>query len=194
MKEKEPKSVSEKQDKPEKLLKNKTLDTTKKYKLKILQQSSCINANCLNQVFSQENDVITFHFYALEIVAKDKYVNGKLFSSKKGLSNNKSFGIITQEDFGIIPNFKLLNPQVINEKAFNIEIIQIKYQKRRKIKSKSFKSFVTFHQKLFDDLYSRKDSSVIDISRVLIGDVDERRYLIAPIMKTENGWDFVNRI
>lgn len=178
----------------EKLLKNKTLNTTKKYKLKILQQTSCVNAKCLNKLYSNENDIITFHFYSIEIVAKDKYVDGKLFSSKKGINSDKSFGIITQEYLGEIPNLKLLNPLVINEKAFNIEYVEIKYQKRRKLKKNSFNCFITFHQKLFEDLYLIKDSIPYDISRILVGDAEERRYLIAPIIRFENGWDFVKKL
>lgn len=173
------------------MLKNKTLNSTKKYQLGILQQSSCINADILNKQFSQENDIVTFHCYIIEIVRKDKYVDGKLFSSKKGLINEECFGIITQEDFGVIPSFKLLNPLVINEKAFNIEYVDIKYHKKRRIKKQSFKCFLTFHQKLFDDLYLRKDSPIVDISRLFIGDNDERRYLITPIFRSKGGWDFV---
>lgn len=176
----------------DKILKNKTLNTTKKYGLGILQQWGCVNADCLNLPYNIENEILTFHFYSIEMVRKDKYLDGTVFTSKKDLVIQESFGILTQEDFGVIPSFKLLNPFFINEKSFGIEFIEIKYQRKRRIKKQSFNLFVTFHQKLFDDLYNRKDNTnIIDFARLFNIENNERRYLIAPIIRTKNGWDFV---
>ena len=176
----------------DKVLKNKTLNSTKKYGLGILQQWGGVNAECLNRPYHLENEILSFHLYSIEIIRKDKYLEGSLFTSKNDLIYPQSFGILTQDDFGAIPSFKLLNPLVINENSFCIEYIEIKYQRKRRIKKQSFSLFATFHQKLFDDLYSRKfNNVVIELSRLISDGNDERRYIVAPLVRTKTGWDFV---